>query len=135
MRRVHHARLVAAAFILHSAPAFGDELVLDLATTLARAAEAAPAAVSARGRIGEAEAGPRFADETSPDVSARVEQTFGLGGRRAARRALAEAEVAHARASSDATLREVRLDAALAFLDAVHAQRLVEEATAALALA
>src|SRR5689334_785641 len=110
MRPVALARLIAAALVFISADARADEIVLDLDTVLARAAEAAPETVAARGRIAEAEAtrvgaarrftdnpeleveaGPRFGGDTSVDVSVQVGQTFGLGGRRGARRALADA--------------------------------------------
>ena len=154
MRRVQHARLIAAALIFHSAPALADEVVLDLATVLQRASEVAPDVVAARGRVGEAEAirvgagvrftdnpeievqaGPRFGAETSADVSVQLGQTFPLGGRRGARRAVAEAEVAYAEAEVDATALDVRLEAALAYLDALHAQRVVEQAKGAEELA
>jgi cobalt-zinc-cadmium efflux system outer membrane protein len=154
MRRVQLARLIAAALIFHSAPAVADEVVLDLDTAMQRASDAAPDVVAARGRVGEAEAtrvgaavrftdnpeleieaGPRFGAETSPEISVQLGQTFGLAGRRGARRAVAETEVAHAEAEVDAAALDVRLDAALAFLDALHAQRAVEQATSAAELA
>src|SRR5687768_4822978 len=126
MRRVRYARLIAAAFIFHSAPAAADEVVLDLEAAMKRAAEAAPDMVAARGRVGEAEAirvgasvrftdnpeieveaGPRFGAETTTDVSVQLGQTFGLGGRRGARRAVADAEVAHAEAEANAVALDV----------------------------
>jgi cobalt-zinc-cadmium efflux system outer membrane protein len=144
MRRVATARLIAAAFIFHAAPAAAEEVVLDLEAALARASDGAPAAVAARGRVGEAEAtrvganlrftdnpeieleaGPRFGGDVTPDISIQVGQTFALGGRRGARRALADAQVAHAEASAAATGLEVRLAVALAIFDALHAQRVV----------
>jgi cobalt-zinc-cadmium efflux system outer membrane protein len=147
MRRVHHARLIAAALIFHSAPALADEVVLDLDTVLKRAADAAPDVVSARGRIGEAratrvgarvaftenpevevEAGPRFGAETSTDVAVQLGQSFALGGTRGARRAVADAHVGHAEAEANAVALDARLEAGLAFLEALHAQLAVEQA-------
>jgi cobalt-zinc-cadmium efflux system outer membrane protein len=154
MRRVHYARLIAAALIFHSAPARADEVVLDLDTVLQRATEVAPEVVAARGRVGEAEAlrvgagvrftdnpeieveaGPRFGNETSADVSVQLGQSFTLGGRRGARRAVAEAEVDHAEAEVDATALDVRLEAALAYFEALYAQRVVEQVKGAEELA
>jgi len=154
MVRVHAARLIAAALTFYSVPAGADEVALDLDAVLARAARHAPDVVAASGRIREAEAtrigaavrftdnpeieveaGPRFGNETSADVSVQGGQTFALGGRRGARRAVAEAAVAHARAAARATALDVQLEAALAFFDALHARRVVEISKAAEELA
>jgi cobalt-zinc-cadmium efflux system outer membrane protein len=147
MRAIHRARLGAVALVLLSASAHADEVVLDLHAALERAKTSAPEAVAARGRIGEAEAaragaevrfsdnpeleasvGPRFGATTTTDLSVSLGQTFGLGGRRGARRAVAEAGAAQARAEGDAVARDVQLEAALAFLDGLHAQAAVDAA-------
>ena len=153
MRRDHLARLAAAAFTLSASTASADDVVLDLPAVLARA-EAAPAAVAARARIDlaraarvgaavrftdnpelELEGGPRLGDTTTTDVSVAIGQTFALGGGRGARRAVAEAGVAQAEAAADAALLAVQREAALAFLRALHAERVAEASRAASELA
>jgi cobalt-zinc-cadmium efflux system outer membrane protein len=137
--RSHLARLLAAALALHSLPAAAGDVVLDLEGALARASQS-PSLIAARGRVAEAEAGrqvpltnpeveveagPRYAADTTTDVSVQLGQTFELG-RRGARVRVADAEVAQARAAVDATAREVRREVALAFYRALHAERVVE---------
>ncbi len=86
----------------------------------------------------ELAAGPRFggagtgagggagADlgDRSTDVSVRLGQSFSRG--RSARRALADAGVAHARAEAGVTERDLARDTALAFYAALHADRMVD---------
>ena len=143
--RVPYARLIAAALLFQSTSAAAEQVELDLDTTLKRAATAAPAMVSANGRVREAEAsrvgaaallssnpeieveaGPRYGVERTTDLDVRLGQSFDLGGRRGARRDVAEAGVRLARAEVDASTREVQLEAALAYYEALHGERLVE---------
>src|SRR5262245_4902302 len=125
MSSVPFARLALAALVLHSIPAFADQIDLDLPAAIARAHQVAPAAVGARGQIAianaavtganlpfldnpeiEAGAGPRFTTARPTDVDARIEQNLELG-KRSARRKLAHAGVAHTQAELDAMLRDI----------------------------
>jgi cobalt-zinc-cadmium efflux system outer membrane protein len=141
MFHVPIARLAVAALLLHSAAASAGQLELDLAGSLARAHEAAPRAIAARGEVGVAEAavtganvafvdnpeleagtGPRFTSARPIDADLRVEQNL-EPWRRSPRRRLARAGVVHTRAEVDASLRELDLEVATAFYDALFAQR------------
>jgi len=147
MVRLHAARCCAALLIFCATPAAAGEVVLDLRAALDRAAARAPEAIAARGRVGEAEAtrvaasvrfpdnlelavagGPRRGAATTTDLSVELGQRVALGGRRGARRAIADATVAEARASAAAAVRAVELGAALAFYRALHAERVVDVA-------
>jgi cobalt-zinc-cadmium efflux system outer membrane protein len=128
------------AVLLSSHAASGAVLTLDDA--LARARREAPAVLAARlrgdeagGRLAaatpllrdnpvvEAGAGRRDSPErgVSTDVDARIEQTFELGGRRAARIAGARAAIARETAGADDQTRRVLADVAAAFLQALAA--------------
>jgi cobalt-zinc-cadmium efflux system outer membrane protein len=138
------ARLAVAALLLPSAPALGGTLEIDLSTALDRARQMSPAAIAARGGIAvaqgavtaaelafsenpelEAGAGPRLTGARPLDVEVRIEQSLELG-QRAPRRRLAHAGVARSRADADAALRELELEVASAFYDAVFAERSAE---------
>jgi cobalt-zinc-cadmium efflux system outer membrane protein len=153
MMRARYARWITAALVFHSTPATAGEVALDLGATLQRAASAAPAVTAARGRIGEAEAarvgatalaanpeleleaGPRYGAERTLDLSVRLGQGFELGGRRGARGAVADAGARRARVEADVATREVQLEAALAYYEALHGERLVEAVQRAAELA
>jgi cobalt-zinc-cadmium efflux system outer membrane protein len=148
MNRCWIAAYTAASFIIFTS-ASADEGVLTLEAALARARQQSPAIASARGRIEEARgrlrgastlrdnpvlesAVGRRAQSGSPaDLDVGVSQTFELGGRRGARIAGAEAEVARAIASADDTLRMVLRQVADGFFRAVHAEQRVRVARAA----
>lgn len=119
----------------------GAQVVLTLEETIARAREQAGAAVIARARLAEAEAGvidasARFRDNpliegatgprTGPggwgaDVELGVSQQFETGGQRQARLAGARALVDRQRAEGQQSVRDVVFEAASAFLDAIAA--------------
>jgi cobalt-zinc-cadmium efflux system outer membrane protein len=141
MSHVSIARLALAALFLRSLPAFAEQVDLDLRGALDRAHRAAPEAVAARGRVAEAEAGlvgagvaftanpeleagagPRLLSGHPLDAELRIAQDL-EPWRRAPRREVARAEVAHARAEGDASLRELDLEVSLAFYDALYADR------------
>ncbi|HEX5060351.1 MAG TPA: TolC family protein [Kofleriaceae bacterium] len=144
MSQVPFARLALAALVLHSLPASADQIDLDLPNAIARAHQAAPAAVGARGQIAianaavtganlpfidnpeiEAGAGPRLISTRPTDVDARIEQNLELG-RRSPRRQLARAGVTQTQAELDAMLRELDLEVTKAFYDALFAVRAAE---------
>jgi outer membrane protein, heavy metal efflux system len=153
MSRIRIARLAVAALLLPSASALGGTLEIDLSTALDRARGMSAAAISARGEVAvaqgavttaglafienpevEAGAGPRLTGARPVDVELRVEQNLELG-RRAPRRRLARAGVAHSQAEADAALRELDLEVASAFYEAVFAERSAELARRAEELA
>lgn len=140
------ARLTAAALLFHSLSTAADTLDLDLSAALARAHRVAPEAIAARGRIAGAEAGvvganvpfvknpeleadlgPRLTAGNPLDADATLTQDL-EPWRRGARRQLAAAERARARASSDAALREVDLEVSVAFYDAIFATQVADQA-------
>jgi cobalt-zinc-cadmium efflux system outer membrane protein len=144
MFHVPIARLAVAALLFPSMPVFGGELEIDLPTALDRAHKAAPAAIAARGEIAVAEgavvsaelpflenpeieagAGPRLTAARPVDAEVRIEQNL-EPGRRSPRRRLARAGVAQSQAEVDAALREVDLEVASAFYDALFAERSAE---------
>lgn len=149
------ARLVCAALVVASIPAaHARPLTLDLPTAVARARARAPEAIAALARIGDARArragagvrpnpeldlgaGPRFGATRTLAVEAQLTQPLELG-RRGARLRVADAELEHATATTEAALRELDLevtnlflDARFAELDRALAQRDVEVATRA----
>lgn len=140
------ARLTAAAVLVHSYPASADQIDLDLAGALARAHQAAPDSIAARGRIAQANAevvganvvfernpeiegglGPRLTASRPIDAEARLVQEL-EPWRRGPRRELAHAELAHARAEADATRRDLDLAVSVAFYDALFASQLAAQA-------
>jgi cobalt-zinc-cadmium efflux system outer membrane protein len=154
MAHVQRARLVVAALLVHSSAAAAGEVVLDLDAAVARARAAAPAAIGARGRVGEAEAarrgaalrlpdnpeleleaGRRHADTTSIDLGVQLGQDVGLGGRRRARVAVADAAIRQAGADADAVGLALELEVSYAFYAALHAARVVEASRNAAELA
>src|SRR5262245_12566375 len=121
------AWLAWAALVLSSAPAAAERIELDLRGAVERARRAAPEAIAALRRIREAEArlvgasvlfdtnpaleggaGPRLTSGRPIDADVRLEQEL-EPGRRGARRGAARAEIAHARAEADVSLRELDL--------------------------
>ncbi|MEO8701752.1 MAG: TolC family protein [Kofleriaceae bacterium] len=143
MLPVSVARLTAVALcVVSSSPVHAGEL--DLAGAVARARQLAPDAVAARGKLAIAEAGargaavtfvdnpeleggggPRLTSARPIDFEVRIEQNL-EPWRRSPRRALARASVAQTRAELDAALRELDLEVATAFYDALHAERTSE---------
>jgi len=148
MNRCLGAAHVAASLIVFTS-AWADEGVLTLEAALARARQQSQAIASARGRIEEARGrlrgastlrdnpvlesaiGRRSQGGTPADLDVGVSQTFELGGRRGARIAGAQAEVARAIASADDTSRMVLRQVADGFFRAVHAELRVNVARAA----
>jgi len=138
-----------AASLMVIASAWADEGVLTLEAALARARQQNPAIASARARIEEARGrlrgastlrdnpvlesaiGRRSQSGTPADLDVGLSQTLELGGRRGARVAGAQAEVARAVASADDTARTVLRQVADGFLRAVHAEQRVNVARAA----
>ncbi|MBK9037412.1 MAG: TolC family protein [Myxococcales bacterium] len=139
--------------MLSTAPARGDEVVVDLAAALARAATDGPTMIAARGHTVEAEAtrvgarvraanpalaiavGPRFADAATVDLHLELAQPISSGAPRRARLALAAAAIAHAAAEADEVARAAQRATARAFVDALYAERLVATLADAAALA
>ncbi|MEO8841856.1 MAG: TolC family protein [Kofleriaceae bacterium] len=139
MFHVPFARLTVAALAFHSLSASAESIEVDLHGAIDRAHRAAPEAIAARSRIREAEAGivgaevtfttnpeveggagPRFTGNRPIDAELRIEQDL-QPWRRSPRRQLARAEVAKATADADAQVRELDLEVALAFCEALHA--------------
>lgn len=139
MFHVPFARLTVAALAFHSVSASAESIEIDLHGAIERAHRAAPEAIAVRGRIREAEAGlvgaevtftvnpeieggagPRFSGTRPIDAELRIEQDL-EPWRRSPRRQLARAEVAKATADADAQVRELDLEVALAFFEALHA--------------
>jgi cobalt-zinc-cadmium efflux system outer membrane protein len=138
-----------AASLMVVASAWADEGVLTLEAALARARQQNPAIASARARIEEARGrlrgastlrdnpvlesaiGRRSQSGTPADLDVGLSQTLELGGRRGARVAGAQAEVAREVASADDTARTVLRQVADGFLRAVHAEQRVNVARAA----
>src|SRR5262245_27270531 len=134
---------VAAVHLSVAAPRHvaAQDLVLTLDRALALARSRSPTLLSARARIDEARGrlagasvllrdnpvvegavGPRFSDRrTLVDADIGVHQVFEMGGRRDARIAGAEAQVAQASAGSDDAARRLLRDVARSFLIALHA--------------
>lgn len=144
---VARARWSFTAIMLLCASASADTLTIDLPTAVSLARQRAPEAVAALGRIAEAGAlrsgasvpftqrpevqlglGPRFGDERTLNVQAQISQSLELG-RRSARVAVAEAELAHARALNDAELRKLSFEVSTIYCEARHADLVVELAT------
>ena len=148
------ARLCAAAICGAAVPARAGVVAIDLEEAMVRAAERAPEVAAARGRVGEAaaarvdaavrfpdepalavEAGPRWAGARTVDVAVELAQGLGPPGRGGARRAVADAALALARATAITAGRDARLAAGLAYLDARHADDAVTIERDAAALA
>lgn len=134
----------AAALLFHFAPARAGTITLDRPGAIERAHRASPVTAQVRGQIAEAEAGiagaevlftanpeieagigPRLITPRRYDADARITQDL-EPGRRGPRRALARAEVAHARATADAGTRDLDLDVTLAFYETLAADRSLE---------
>jgi cobalt-zinc-cadmium efflux system outer membrane protein len=139
MFHVPFARLTVAALAFHSVYASAESIDVDLHGAIERAHHAAPEAIAARGRVHEAEAGvvgadvsftanpeieggagPRFTGNRPIDAELRIEQDL-EPWRRSPRRQVARAAVGKATADADTQLRELDLEVALAFYDALHA--------------
>ncbi len=140
MFHVPIARLVVAALLFQSSPALAGQIEIDLPGALARAHKAAPSAIAARGQLAIAQsgviganvtfldnpeievgAGPRLTSSRPIDAELRIEQNL-EPWRRSPRRRLARAGVAHMQAELDASLRELDLEVASAFYEALFAQ-------------
>jgi cobalt-zinc-cadmium efflux system outer membrane protein len=148
------ARLACTALVLVcSSSAHAEPLTIDLPTAISRARERAPDAIAAAARIDEARAagagagvwfeanpevevgaGRRFGDPATTPIEARLDQPLELG-RRGARIRVADAGVHQAEAAAAAELRELGLAVTDAFLEARHADLVVEAGTRALELA
>jgi cobalt-zinc-cadmium efflux system outer membrane protein len=139
----------AAASLIVFTSAWADEGVLTLDAALARARQQSPAIASARGRVEEARGrlrgastlrdnpvlessiGHRSQSGTPADLDIGLSQTLELGGRRGARIAGAQAEVARALAAADDTSRVVLRQVADGFFRALHAEQRLNVARAA----
>lgn len=148
-----HLRAVACAAAISVWPCVSasQDQTLTLDQALARARERAPAIVAARARIDEARgrmvaasvllrdnpvieaaAGPHStANGHETDVDLAVQQAFELGGRRTARMAGAQANVAREVATSADAARRILRDASVAFFRALHAGERLRLANAA----
>ena len=155
MHRLGKAAALAATVLVWPWIGLTEERTLTLDQAFALARERAPVLTSARTRVDEArgrllgasallrenpilESGAglrRAAQRDSLDVAVGLAQTLELGGRRGARIAAAEADVARASAGGDDALRLVLRDVALAFHRALHAAERLVLATAAERLA
>lgn len=156
MRRALVARLVMAALVGGPAAASAKNYKLTLEQALALAAERAPAVIVEAARVREVEAqraGASVLLRENPEVEAAVgrrrgggdpwtdaeasvTQRFELGGKRGARIAMADGAAAAARAQAANAARRAQLDAAVAFLRALHARerlRVAEASAASLA--
>ncbi len=141
------ARWSIAALLALCASASAETLTIDLPTAVSLARQRAPEAVAALGRIGEAGAlrsgasvpftqrpevqigaGPRFGTERTLNLQTQLSQQLELG-RRSARIAVADAELAHARALGEAELRTLSLEVSLIYCEARHADLVVDLAT------
>lgn len=147
-------RLACAAFLLAcTGSAHAESITLDLPGAVARARAHAPEAIAALAAIGEARArqagagvlfeenpaievgaGPRFGDPRTVTVDARIVQPLELG-RRGARITAADADLAHARATSAADLRVLDYEVTTAFYEARFAELSVELARRELEIA
>lgn len=138
------ARLAVAVLLLPSVPALGGPVEIDLPAALDRAHKLSPAVIAARGEVAvvqgavttaelpftenpeiDAGAGPRLITARPIDADVRIEQNLELG-RRGPRRRLAQAGVTQAHAQVDAALRELDLEVASAFYEAMFAERSAE---------
>ncbi|HEY0250786.1 MAG TPA: TolC family protein [Kofleriaceae bacterium] len=145
------ARLIVTALVCYSVSASAE--AIDLHAAIERAHRAAPGAVAARGRVAEARAGvvgaavpftenpvveggagPRLSPGNPLDAEIRIEQDL-EPWRRDPRRRHAAAEVERVAAEADAQLRELDREVALAFYDALFAERALVLAEHAVALA
>lgn len=150
MSRFVATSLVAVILLVSSPRGDAEPRVLTFGQALALARARAPAVRAAQLRIDEARGrrlgaavllrdnpvvsaaiGPRTSGATTVDVEVGVEQTFELGGRRAARVTAADAGIEQARAEADDATRRLLRDVAVAFCGALHAEEQVRLATAA----
>jgi cobalt-zinc-cadmium efflux system outer membrane protein len=145
------APLGAACLVISVAPLAHAQSPLTFQQALAMARDRAPRVAIARARIDEARgrlagaqvrfrdnpvidasAGPRWLETgTVTDYELGVLQTFELGNRRDARIASAEAAVARESAVSDATIRQLVRDVAVAYVRALLAQTRIDVLRAA----
>jgi cobalt-zinc-cadmium efflux system outer membrane protein len=145
------APLGAACLLMFGAPAALAQSPLTFQQALTMARERAPRVAVARARIDEARgrltgaqvrfrenpvidasAGPRWLETgTVTDYEFGLSQTFELGNRRGARVAGAEAGVARESAVSDATIRQLVRDVAVAYVRGLLAQTRTEVLRAA----
>src|SRR5262249_55030454 len=121
--------------------ALGESIEIDLPAALDRAHDRSPAAIAARGGVAVAQGavttaelvftenpevdaglGPRLTAARPIEADVRIEQDLELG-RRGARRRLARAGEAQAHAELDAALRDLDLEVATAFYEAMFAER------------
>ena len=147
------ARWPFAALLALCTSASADTLTVDLPTALSLARQRAPEAVAALGRIGEATAarggatvpftqrpevqigvGPRFGTDRTLNLQAQIGQALELG-KRHARVAVADAELARARALGEVELRRLSLEVSNLYSEARHADLVVELATRTLDVA
>jgi outer membrane protein, heavy metal efflux system len=150
---MRHVSFSLLALLLHLPVARAERLELDLPAALERAHRLAPDAVAARGLLPvaqaavaaaavrfsnnpvfEAGAGPRLSGSRTTDLELRVEQELDPW-RRGPRRRVAQAGVAQAAADGAVALRALDLAVAIAFYDALHAERAGELARRAETLA
>jgi cobalt-zinc-cadmium efflux system outer membrane protein len=147
--------VASAAVALGMSSRAGAQTTLTFQQALTMARERAPRVAVARARIDEVRgrlvgaqirfrdnpvfdvsAGPRKLDtETVTDYQVGVSQVFEMGGQRAARIEAAQASVARETAVSDASIRQVVRDVAVAFVQALAAQARVETLRSAEGLA
>jgi len=140
------APLGAACLVMFAAPAAQAQSPLTFQQALTMAWERAPRVAVARARIDEARgrltgaqvrfrdnpvidasAGPRWLETgTVTDYEFGLSQTFELGNRRGARIAGAEAGVVRESAVSDATIRQLVRDVAVAYVRGLLAQTRIE---------
>jgi cobalt-zinc-cadmium efflux system outer membrane protein len=123
-------------------PANADEPPWTLQRVVDAARTRAPATVIARAQTDEARAlmvgarrlatrnpaittelGPRWSDGTSTDARASVSMPLDLGGRRASRTAVAEAEITYSQLGADATERRAIATAVTAYYQVLYAER------------
>jgi outer membrane protein, heavy metal efflux system len=147
--------LGAACLVVFAAPAVQAQSPITFQQALTMARERAPRVAVARARIDEARgrlagaqvrfrdnpiidaaAGPRWLETGNvTDYEFGLNQTFELGNRRDARIAAAEAGIARETAVSDATIRQLVRDVAVAYIRALLAQTRIGVLRAAEALA
>ena len=143
--------LGAACLVVFAAPAVRAQSPLTFQQALTMARERAPRVAVARARIDEARGrlagaqvrfrdnpvidasvGPRWLDTGAvTDYDFGLSQTFELGNRRGARIAAAEAGVARESAVSDATIRQLVRDVAVAYVRTLLAQTRIDVLRAA----
>src|SRR5262245_46533607 len=146
MSRCSWVPLGAACLLVFAVPAAQAQTPLTFQQALTMARERGPRAAVARARVDEARgrltgaqvrfrdnpvidasAGPRWLETgTVTDYEFGLSQTFELGNRRDARIAGAEAGIARESAVSDATIRQLIRDVAVAYVRALLGQTRVD---------